>query len=93
MAADWESLELEPLRELLRSSIDAPSAEKMIWAFEEALGAARLDDELLDYLLAAAVCLRAASGDTTPRSVLESIFRRSVSDEEWRERYAPLLRA
>ncbi|MEZ5098212.1 MAG: hypothetical protein R3C15_00025 [Thermoleophilia bacterium] len=90
-APDWDSLDLDALREQLRSTIDAPSAEKMIWAFDEALAAARLDDELLDYLLAAAVCLRAAAGGQTPRSVLESFFRRSVSDEEWRARYAPLL--
>jgi hypothetical protein len=46
---------------------------------------------LLDYLLAAAVCLIAHAECETPRTVLEQVFRRSVTDHEWRHRYAPLL--
>jgi len=63
----------------------------MIWAFEQALPVARLDPELLDYLLAAVVCLVARSTERTPRDVLEMFFRRSVDDREWRTRYRPLF--
>jgi hypothetical protein len=63
----------------------------MVWAFERALATARIDEHLLDYLLVAVVCLVAHAQSETPRTVLEQVFRRSVSDDEWRERYAPLL--
>jgi hypothetical protein len=63
----------------------------MIWSFEHALAAARVDPHLLDYLLAAAVCLVAHAERETPRTVLDQVFRRSVTDDEWRHRYAPLL--
>jgi hypothetical protein len=63
----------------------------MIWSFEHALAAARVDPHLLDYLLVAAVCLIARAQRETPRTVLGQVFRRSVPDEEWRNRYAPLL--
>jgi hypothetical protein len=39
----------------------------------------------------ATVCLLARSEGSTPRTVLETFFRRSVSDEEWRGRYAGLF--
>jgi hypothetical protein len=88
---DWQGFDLEPLREELRATLDGGQAERLIWAFEEAVRVARIDGELLDHLLAAAVCLKAAADGTTPRHVLELFFRRSVGDEEWRERYAALL--
>jgi hypothetical protein len=88
---DWHALDLEMLREELRATLAAAEAEKMIWAFERALDTARVDDELVDYLLAAAVCLRARSDGVSPRHVLETFFRRAVSDEVWRERYLELL--
>ena len=63
----------------------------MIYAFERALDVVRIDPELLDCLLAAAVCLKASAEGVTPRHVLEQFFRRSVSDDEWRGRYLDLL--
>ena len=55
------------------------------------LTVARLDPELLRHLLVAAVCLVAYEEGRSPRAVLDELFRRSVSDGEWRERYEPLL--
>ena len=66
-------------------------AEKMVWAFEQALSAARIDAELLRYLLAAVASLLAKADDSSPRTVFETFFRRSVSDDEWRDRYAHLF--
>ena len=63
----------------------------MIWAFEEALRVARGGDDLLPHFLAATTCLLARAQNETPRSVLEAFFRRSASDELWRERYLPLF--
>jgi hypothetical protein len=88
---DWHAVELEPLFGHIRERFTGPEAEKMVWAFERALETARIDEQLLDYLLVAVVCLVARAQEDTPRTVLEQVFRRSVSDEEWRDRYAPLL--
>ena len=88
---NWHSLDLEKLGDELRSRLPAPEAEKIIWAFEQALSVARIDGDLLRYLLAAAVALVARANGTTPRTVLEDFFRRSVSDDEWRDRYVELL--
>jgi hypothetical protein len=88
---DWHSVDLTALNEELRATLAAPEAERVIYALEEALRIARVDDELLDCLLVASVCLRAHSGGDTPRAVLERFFRRSVPDAEWRKRYAGLL--
>ena len=69
-----------------------PDGEKMIWAFEQAIRIARIDPDLLEYMLAAVVCLLARSNDGSPRAVLEDFFRRSITDEEWRDRYIALFR-
>jgi hypothetical protein len=63
----------------------------MIWAFEEALRIARAGDDLLPHFLAATTCLLARAEESTPRTVLEGFFRRSASDDAWRERYLPLF--
>jgi hypothetical protein len=88
---DWRAIDLEPLREELRATLPPAEAERLVYAFDEALRVARVDDELLDCLLIAAVCLRASASEETPRTVLEQFFRRSVTDEEWRSGYAWLL--
>ncbi len=88
---DWHAVDLGALNEELRATLPPAEAEKVVYALEEALRVARVDDELLDCLLLAAVCLRAHADGVTPRTVLERFFRRSVSDGEWRERYAGLL--
>ena len=90
-AIDWHELDLSALARELRATLPAAEAEKMIWAFEQALSTARIDGDLLRYLLAAVASLLARAEDSSPRAVFETFFRRSVSDEEWRERYAGLF--
>jgi hypothetical protein len=88
---DWDAFDLERLATGLREDPGGPEAEKMIWAFEEALRIARGGAELLPYFLAATTCLLARVEDSSPRDVLEAFFRRSASDQVWRERYLPLF--
>jgi hypothetical protein len=88
---DWNTVDPEPLFEAIRERGPASEAERSVWAFERALLAARIDGELLRHLLVACVCLVAHEEGETPRTVLERLFRRSVSDREWDEDYKPLL--
>ena len=88
---DWSALELEGLAQHLRGSLSVGEAERMITAFEQIVRLAERDAESLPCLLAAAVCLLAFDESSSPRSILEAFFRRSVSDETWRDRYLPLL--
>lgn len=87
----WDDFDLHPLAAQLRSTRSAPDAEKTIWAFEEALRVARIDEGLLDYLLVAIVCLLATGEGSTPRTVLDTVFRRAVPDEAWRSAYSHLF--
>jgi hypothetical protein len=91
MEPNWDDFDLRALERELRKALPAPEAEKMVWAFEKALTVARVDGDLLRYLLAATASLVAGAEASTPRAVFEAFFRRSVSDEEWRDRYAGLL--
>jgi hypothetical protein len=79
------------LADHLRCDPGGAEGEKMVWAFERAFRVAAVDAELLGHLLAATVCLIAADEGSTPRSVLEAFFRRSVSDGRWRSQYLPLF--
>jgi hypothetical protein len=88
---DWNTVDPEPLFEAIRKRGPASDAERSVWAFERALLAARIDGDLLRHLLIACVCLVAHDEGETPRTVLERLFRRSVSDREWDEDYKPLL--
>jgi hypothetical protein len=88
---NWHELDLDALQKELRQALPAAEAEKMIWAFEQALSVARIEGDLLRYLLAAAAALVARAEASSPRAVFEAFFRRSVSDEEWRDRYSGLL--
>ena len=88
---DWDEFTLERLAAELRDDLGPAEAERMVYAFEAALGVARVDPELLPDLLAASTCLLAHAENTTPRSVLETFFRRAVSDPVWRDRYEPLF--
>lgn len=88
---DWEAFDLDGLATAVRSGSAGPDAERMIWAFGEGLRVARLDPELLPYVLVATTCLLARLEECTPRDVLETFFRRSVPDDEWRARYLPLF--
>ncbi|HEX2496133.1 MAG TPA: hypothetical protein VHK46_04775 [Gaiellaceae bacterium] len=88
---DWHDLDPDALFRELRATLPPAEAERMVWAFEHALGAARVDGDLLRYLLAATASLVAAAEGSSPRTVFEAFFRRSVSDDEWHERYAGLI--
>ena len=88
---DWHQVNLETLADELRATLPPSEAEKMVWAFEQALEVARIDGDLLRYLLAAVASLVARAEESSPREVFETFFRRSVSDEDWRDRYAGLL--
>ena len=88
---DWHEIDLDALAAELRATLPSAEAEKMIWAFERALSVARVDGDLLRYLLAATASLVARAEGTSPRAVFEAFFRRSVSDDDWRSRYADLL--
>ena len=87
----WDEVEPERLFEAIRARGAPADAERTVWAFERALAVARLDPELLQHLLVATVCLVAYEQGQSPRAVLEQLFRRSVSDAEWRDRFEPLL--
>ena len=88
---DWREIDPEPLFAAIRARGPAPDAEQAVWAFEQALGVARIDGHLLEHLLVACVCLRAFEEDASPRTILDQTFRRSVTDAEWHERFAPLF--
>jgi hypothetical protein len=88
---DWRAVDPEPLYEAIRERGPAADAERAVWAFDQALMAARIDGELLDHLLVACACLVARREGRSPRWVLEQVFRRSVTDAEWDRRFAPLL--
>jgi hypothetical protein len=90
-AVDWDSFDLEEFTRELRENLRGPDADRLVWAFEHAVELARIDDELLGYLLVAVVCLLARMDESSPRSVLEAFFRRSVTDEAWRRTYLPLF--
>lgn len=89
---NWDELDASALFASIRAQRPVPEAERTVWAFERALEVARIDPELIEHLLVACVCLAAREKRTTPRTVLEHMFRRSVPDAEWRDRFAPLLR-
>ena len=89
---DWDDLSLEPLAEAIRRTRNGADAEKTIWAFERAVLVARIDPELLEYLLVATTCLIAGAEAKTPREVLGRFSRRAVDDETWRRDYERLLR-
>jgi hypothetical protein len=91
MELDWDAFDLERLASELRHDPGGSEGASMIYAFEEALRVAQLDERLLSHFLAATVCLVARAEESTPRTVLEAFFRRSVSDTVWRERYLPLF--
>lgn len=88
---DWHELDLEALAAELRSTLPPAEAEKMIWAFDQAVAVARIEGDLLRYLLAATAALIARVEDSSPRTIFEAFFRRSISDDEWRDRYAGLI--
>jgi len=88
---NWNTVDTERLFAAIRDRGPASDAERSVWAFERALVAARIDGALLRHLLVACVCLVAHEDGETPRAVLERLFRRAISDEEWRKDYAPLF--
>lgn len=88
---DWGDFDLDPLKAELRRDCSPSDSERMVYAFERALALARVDPELLPHLFAATACLLARAEGVSPRTVLESYFRRAVSDEQWQRVYLPLF--
>jgi hypothetical protein len=87
---NWDSFDPAALFDAIRGRGPAPDAEQTVWAFERALEVARIDAKLLEHLLVASVSLLALERDETPRTILDFVFRRAVSDADWRDDYAPL---
>jgi hypothetical protein len=88
---DWDSFDIEQFTRELRGNLNGPDADKLVFAFERAVQVARIDDDLLSFLIVAILCLLARMDESSPRAVLEAFFRRSVSDEDWRRTYLPLF--
>jgi hypothetical protein len=88
---DWETADPERLFDAVRARGHGSDTERTIWAFERALSVARLDPELVRYLLVACVCVIAYEEGKPPRAVLEQVFRRSVSDGDWRDHFERLF--
>ena len=88
---DWHEVNPEPLFEAVREQTSPADAERMVWALERTLAGARIDPGLLEHLAVAAVCALAYRDGDSPRSVLERLFRRSISDEHWHREYASLF--
>ena len=88
---DWHGLNPEPLFSSVREEVPPADAERTVWAFEQVFRAARIDPVLLDHLAAAALCGLAYRDSITPRAVAEQLFRRSIGDETWYDRYASLF--
>ena len=89
LVVDWHSFDPAGLFEAIRERGPAPDAEQTIWAFERALQVARTDAAFVEHLVVASVCVLAYDREETPRTVLEQMFRRSISDLDWNEKYAP----
>jgi hypothetical protein len=89
---NWAGFDFERLASGLEATVGRREADRMARAFTEALRIAQLDEELLGYLLVSVVCLLARVHGCSPRDVLENSFRRSITDEEWRQTYLPLFR-
>jgi len=87
----WDDFDETSLFDLIREQGPDEDAERTIRAFRYVLYAVRTDPTLLEHMLVAAVSLLALDQDETPRTILDRLFRRSVSDEEWRREYAPLF--
>ena len=85
---DWESFDPTPLFDSIRERGPAPDAEQTVWAFERALQVASTDAAFVEHLVVASVCVLAFDRGETPRTILEQMFRRSVNDVDWREKYA-----
>ena len=91
MPINWELVDLEPLRAELRETLPGPEAERMIYAFDEAIRWPE-STRICSTACSPPQCASVPSPTArTPRHVLEDFFRRSVSDEEWRGRYLELL--
>jgi hypothetical protein len=88
---DWHDFDPDELFAELRRDPGGPEGERLVWAFERALGVACVDEGLLEHTLVALVCLLARARGESPRTVLETFFRRAVSDERWQERFLPLF--
>jgi len=90
---EWDEIDASELFARIRAEAPPADAERMIWAFEHILAAARIDPVLLDHFAAAAICGLAYRDSETPKAILDQMFRRTVDDAEWETDYASLLPA
>jgi hypothetical protein len=90
---DWHSVDPGALFSTMRDQASPADAERMVWAFEQVLAAARIDPGLLDHVAAAVLCGLAYRDRTTPRDVAERLFRRSIGNDRWNAEYANLIDA
>ena len=88
---EWDEIDASALFERIRAEAPPADAERMVWALEHILAAARIDPVLLDHFAAAAICGLAYRDSESPKAVLEQLFRRVVNDPEWEADYASLL--
>ena len=88
---EWDEVDASKLFERIRAEAPPADAERMIWALEHILAAARIDPVLLDHFAAAAICGLAYRDAETPKAVLDQLFRRTVNDDQWENDYASLL--
>ena len=77
---EWDEIDASALFERIRAEAPPADAERMIWALEHILAAARIDPVLLDHFAAAAICGLAYRDSESPKAVLEQLFRRVVND-------------
>ena len=87
----WDGFDLDPLAEHFRQTCTPSDASRMLYAFEQTIALAQRDPELLAHLFAAVASLIAYAEGTSPRTVLETHFRRAVTDEQWGDVYLPLF--
>ena len=90
---EWDEIDASKLFERIRAEAPPADAERMIWALEHILAAARIDPVLLDHFAAAAICGLAYRDSETPKTVLDQLYRRTVNNDQWENDYAPLLPA
>jgi hypothetical protein len=88
---DWHEIDPSALFEVIREQTPPSDAERMVWALERVLAAARIEPGLLDHVAVAAICALAYRDAETPRTIVEKLFRRAVADERWERDYASLL--
>ena len=88
---DWDTFDLGKLASELREDPGGAEGERMIWAFEEASASRARGTICFPTSSPRRPACSRGRRSRLPRTVLEGFFRRSASDETWRDRYLPLF--